>query len=99
MGFSAGRRLARGGALPSSPRSPPVLSALIEALETSREGRALTRRAGMGRFEAERAAYEAAMAMASDDKRHSWMCAVYETRTEWMRAHEGRPTHCPREAR
>lgn len=64
----------------------------MEPLEAYREGLALARRAGMGWFEAERAAYDAAMAMAPDDEREEWASALYETRTAWMRAYERRDT-------
>jgi hypothetical protein len=48
----------------------------------------------MGWFEAERAAYDAAMAMAPEDEREEWASVLYETRTAWMRAYERRPTGC-----
>lgn len=70
-------------------------SALLDVLEAYREGLALARRAGMSWFEAERAAYEAAMALAPEDEREEWASVLYETRTEWMRAYERRPTGCP----
>jgi hypothetical protein len=46
----------------------------------------------MGWFQAERAAYEAAMAVAPEDERDEWAAVLYDTRTVWMRAFERRET-------
>lgn len=75
-----------------SPRSPT--SALIGPLEAFRIGLELARRAGMDWFRAERAAYEAAMAVAPEDERDEWAVVLYDTRTIWMRAYERRDTGC-----
>jgi len=67
----------------------------MDPLEAYREGLALARRAGMSWFEAERAAYEAALAVEPDPaERGEWACVLYDTRTAWMRAYEHRPTDC-----
>ena len=57
------------------------------------EGLALPRRAGMNWFQAEPAAYEAALSVAPNQaERSDWAVVLYDTRTAWMRAYERRPT-------
>lgn len=68
----------------------------MDPLEAYREGLALARRAGMSWFQAEPAAYEAALSVApTKTERSDWACALYDTRTAWMRAYDRRPTGCP----
>jgi hypothetical protein len=68
----------------------------VDPLEAYREGLALARRAGMSWFEAEHAAYEAALAVApTPTEREEWASALYDTRTAWMRAFERRETGSP----
>ncbi|MEA2202126.1 MAG: hypothetical protein QOI89_2722 [Solirubrobacteraceae bacterium] len=65
----------------------------MDPLEAYREGLALARRAGMSWYQAEHAAYEAALAVEPDPaERSDWASALYDTRTAWMRAYERRPT-------
>ncbi len=46
----------------------------------------------MSWFEAERAAYEAALAVEPDpEERSDWASVLYQTRTAWMRAYDRRP--------
>lgn len=75
-----------------SPRSST--SALLEPLEAFREGLALARRAGVAWWDAERAAFDAAMSVASEVERDEWLEVLHSTRTVWMRAYERRPTGC-----
>ena len=50
----------------------------------------------MSWYEAERAAYEAALTVEPDPaERSDWACVLYDTRTAWMRAYERRPTGYP----
>ncbi len=89
-GLPSGEALATRPPFPS-PRSST--SALLEPLEAYREGLALARRAGMSWFDAEHAAWEAALSVVADeDERGEWVEALRTTRTVWMRAYERRPT-------
>lgn len=67
----------------------------MDPLEAYREGLALARRAGFSWFEAEPAAYEAAMVVEPDPaERSDWACVLYDTRTAWQRAFDNRDTGC-----
>ena len=67
----------------------------MDPLTAYREGLALARRAGFSWFDAEPAAYEAALSLAPNQtERSDWAVVLYDTRTAWMRAYERRPTGC-----
>ena len=101
--------------------------ALMDPLETFREGLELARRAGMHWEQAQRPAYEAALSVLPraeevderlsltriamcgeqererrqeerdriEQEREDWAIVLYDTRTAWMRAFEGRDTEAP----
>ncbi len=89
-GFSGGAATSASGSPFPLPRSST--SALLEPLEAYREGLALARRAGMSWWDAERAAFDAAMFVAPEAERDEWLLVLMDTRTVWMRAYERRPT-------